>query len=193
MDSRLRGNDCGIIYMTCDICNKKKATVHLTEIVDEQMSEMHLCEECARQKSTQMEQQFGLADLLAGLSDTTKPSSPKEIDKAAALKCSRCGLPYEDFRKFGRLGCGECYTSFKEHLTGLLRKIHGSNKYLGKTPSRNQGDQPAALAGKDLAVMTPSETLADLKKQLQEAIAAEDFEKAALLRDKIRNFEEEDQ
>ena len=55
------------LNMTCDICGKKKATVHLTEIVDEQMSEMHLCEECARQKSTQMEQQFGLADLLAGL------------------------------------------------------------------------------------------------------------------------------
>src|SRR5580698_9658358 len=102
--------------MTCDICGKKKATVHLTEIVDEQMSEMHLCEECARQKSSQMEQQFGLADLLAGLSDTSKaPASSKEGEKSV-LKCTRCGLPYEDFRKFGRLGCSECYTSFKEHL-----------------------------------------------------------------------------
>ncbi len=53
--------------MQCDLCAKKKATVHLTEIIDEQMSEMHLCEECAREKSVQMEQQFGLADLLAGL------------------------------------------------------------------------------------------------------------------------------
>ena len=59
--------------MMCDICGKKKATVHLTEIVDEQMSEMHLCEECARQKSVQMEQQFGLADLLAGLGGFGKP------------------------------------------------------------------------------------------------------------------------
>ena len=71
--------------MTCDICGKKKATVHLTEIVDEQMSEMHLCEECARQKSTQMEQQFGLADLLAGLSDTSKPAAVKEGDKVVSL------------------------------------------------------------------------------------------------------------
>ena len=131
--------------MTCDICGKKKATVHLTEIVDEQMSEMHLCEECARQKSSQMEQQFGLADLLAGLSDTSKTSSLPRKAKRSVLKCSRCGLPYEDFRKFGRLGCGECYTSFKEHLTGLLRKIHGSNKYLGKTPASYQEDQAAAL------------------------------------------------
>src|SRR6266567_3783308 len=121
--------------MTCDICGKKKATVHLTEIVDEQMSEMHLCEECARQKSAQMEQQFGLADLLAGLSDIGKPAASKDADKASTLKCTNCALVYEDFRKFGRLGCGECYTSFKEYLSGLLRKIHGFNKHLGKSPA----------------------------------------------------------
>lgn len=175
--------------MTCDICGKKKATVHLTEIVDEQMTEMHLCEECARQKSTQMEQQFGLADLLAGLSDTSKTTASKEGEKNA-LKCSRCGLPYEDFRKFGRLGCGECYTSFKEHLTGLLRKIHGSNKYMGKTPSKYQEDQTAPLSEGATIALLPTEDLADLKKQLQSAVAAEDFEKAAQIRDKIRNLEQ---
>ena len=174
--------------MTCDICGKKKATVHLTEIVDEQMSEMHLCEECARQKSSQMEQQFGLADLLAGLSDTGKAPASKEGEKTA-LKCSRCGLLYEDFRKFGRLGCGECYESFKEHLTGLLRKIHGSNKYLGKTPAQYLEKQKAPLSEGAIALI-PSESLPDLKGQLQSAIAAEDFEKAAQIRDKIRNFEQ---
>ena len=173
--------------MTCDICAKKKATVHLTEIVDEQMSEMHLCEECARQKSTQMEQQFGLADLLAGLSDTTKTPASKESEKSV-LKCSRCELPYEDFRKFGRLGCGECYTSFKEHLTGLLRKIHGSNKYMGKTPSTFK-ESKKAVASEGAVVLLPSDVLSDLKHQLQSAIAAEDFEKAALIRDKIRALE----
>jgi protein arginine kinase activator len=176
--------------MTCDICGKKKATVHLTEIVDEQLSEMHLCEECARQKSAQMEQQFGLADLLAGLSDSSKPAATKEGEKSV-LKCARCALPYEDFRKFGRLGCGECYSSFKEHLTGLLRKIHGSNKYLGKTPLRYQESQSEPSVEGAVALL-PSEDLADLKQQLHSAIAAEDFEKAALIRDKIRNFEKKE-
>ena len=176
--------------MTCDICGKKKATVHLTEIVDEQMSEMHLCEECARQKSSQMEQQFGLADLLAGLSDTTKTTASKEGEKNV-LKCTRCTLPYEDFRKFGRLGCGECYTSFKEHLAGLLRKIHGSNKYLGKSPATYQEHLKAVLQEGAVALL-PSEALADLKHQLQSAIAGEDFEKAALIRDKIRNLEQKE-
>ncbi len=178
--------------MTCDICGKKKATVHLTEIVDEQMSEMHLCEECARQKSSQMEQQFGLADLLAGLSDPSKTTAAKESDKVFVLKCSRCDLPYEDFRKFGRLGCGECYTSFKEHLTGLLRKIHGSNKYLGKTPGTYQADPKAALPEGGAVALLASDDLADLKQQLKAAIAAEDFEKAAQVRDKIRNLEQKD-
>ncbi len=61
--------------MLCDICGKNPATVHLTEIIDDQMNELHLCEECARQKSAQMEQQFGLSDLLAGMAEFGKPDS----------------------------------------------------------------------------------------------------------------------
>jgi len=172
--------------MQCDICAKKKATVHLTEIVDEQMSEMHLCEECAHQKSTQMEQQFGLADLLAGLSQS--PAGAKD-SKEGVLVCSSCGLNYEDFRKFGRLGCSQCYESFKEHLSGLLKKIHGSSRHLGKLPYALKAQISSAPAITTPAALLASENLEDLRKQLQNAILAEDFEKAALLRDKIKNME----
>ena len=99
--------------MLCNICNKNPATVHLTEIVDSQIHELHLCEECAHKKSMQMEQQFGLADLLAGLAELVKPS---ERSDAAAIKCSNCGLSYQDFKRAGRLGCSECYASFKKYL-----------------------------------------------------------------------------
>ena len=179
--------------MQCDVCTKKKATVHLTEIIDEQMTEMHLCEECARNKSTQMEQQFGLGDLLAGLSADVGKGSLKP-DEKSTLKCGQCGLLYEDFRKFGRLGCGQCYNSFKEHLSGLLKKIHGSNRHLGKSPIGLVGKEDAAAAMEALpsaqpVSLLPSENVEDLKKQLQEAIANENFEKAAKLRDKIRKME----
>lgn len=185
--------------MQCDICGKKKATVHLTEIVDEQMSEMHLCEECARNKSSQMEQQFGLGDLLAGLSaDVGK--GPIKSDEKSTLKCTSCSLNYEDFRKFGRLGCGTCYASFKEHLSGLLKKIHGSNRHLGKMPAGNISAS-STIESVEVAVdvkektpapsaMIASDNVVDLKKQLQNAIVAEDFEKAAKLRDKIRKMEQ---
>ena len=160
--------------MKCDLCNKK-ATVHLTEIVDEQMSEMHLCEDCARQKSLQMEQQFGLSDLLAGLTDFGKQVQPKD---KIELKCGECGLAYDDFRKFGRLGCGGCYESFKSHLSSLLKKIHGSSQHFGKTPSRTPVAQKEKIAN-----------LQDLKNQLLKAIQVEDFETAAKVRDQIRDIE----
>lgn len=162
--------------MQCDICGKKKATVHLTEIVDEQMSEMHLCEDCAREKNVQMEQQFGLADLLAGLADFGK--QVKDVEKVK-IKCSNCALSYEDFRKFGRLGCSECYVSYREHLGNLLKKIHGSNCHLGKTPVKVQTQPPK----------TKSENLEELKRELQQAVQGENFEKAAQLRDKIHELE----
>ena len=162
--------------MQCDVCAKKKATVHLTEIIDEQMSEMHLCEECARQKSSQMEQQFGLADLLAGLGDFSKQI--KDAEKTN-LVCTNCAMSYDDFRKFGRLGCSKCYESFKTHLSTLLKKIHGSNQHFGKTPARIPQVERKKI-----------ENLQDLKNQLLTAIQTEDFEKAAQLRDKIREVEE---
>ncbi|MFA5659204.1 MAG: hypothetical protein WC900_07960, partial [Oscillospiraceae bacterium] len=117
--------------MICDVCKKKKATVHLTEIVDGKMAEMHICEDCARERSVQMEQQFGLADLLAGLSDFGKQIKTEDKIK---LQCANCGLGYEDFRKTGRLGCSECYNAFRGHLSSLLKKIHGSSQHLGKHP-----------------------------------------------------------
>lgn len=161
--------------MQCDACGKKKATVHLTEIVDDQMSEMHLCEDCAREKSVQMEQQFGLADLLAGLSDFGK--QVKDYDKIK-LVCPNCQLNYEDFKKFGRLGCGECYTAFREQLAVLLKKIHGSSRHLGKGPGVTVKEEGPKV-----------DTVTSLKEQLQESIRNEDFERAAELRDKIRSLE----
>jgi len=161
--------------MQCDICHKKKATVHLTEIIDEQMSEMHLCEECARQKSVQMEQQFGLADLLAGLADFGK-SATEEVRES--VKCEKCGMSYDEFRKFGRLGCSQCYESFKMHLSTLLKKVHGSNHHLGKTPTKIPRSEKKKI-----------ENLQELKSQLVQAIQIEDFERAAEIRDKIRELE----
>lgn len=161
--------------MLCDICGKNQATVHLTEIVDEQMNELHLCEECARQKSMQMEQQFGLSDLLAGLADFEKPA--KDTQEALALKCANCGLTYADFKKIGRLGCGECHNAFRKYLVPLLKKIHGSNLHVGKSPL------------KVTRVLKKKIDLQELRNQLQKAIEGEAFEEAARLRDQIKEME----
>jgi len=166
--------------MLCDVCGKNPATVHLTEIIDEQMNELHLCEECARHKSAAMEQQFGLSDLLAGMADFEKPSSKEE--EVVTIKCSRCGLTYADFKKIGRLGCGECYDTFRKYLAPLLKRIHGSNQHIGKNPTKTK--VTAKLYKKKAGFSLP-----ELKNQLQKAIQEEAFEEAARLRDQIRELE----
>ena len=159
------------------ICGKNEATVHLTEIIDEQMNELHLCEDCARTKSAAMEQQFGLSDLLAGMADFEKPNKDEELVTA---KCPNCGLTYADFKKVGRLGCGECYNAFRKYLAPLLKRIHGSNQHVGKSPLKLK------------PVLRPSKKkvdLQELKLQLQKAVAQEAFEEAARLRDQIKEIE----
>jgi len=162
--------------MLCDVCAKNPATVHLTEIVDNQTSELHLCEECARQKSAQMEQKFGLSDLLAGLVEFKQPIEQEKEDDLK-LKCPKCGMTYADFKKVGRLGCGNCYIAFKKYLAPLLKRIHGSAQHLGKSPS------------KVTRVVKKKIDEQDLRLRLQQAIENEAFEEAAKLRDQIKMLE----
>jgi protein arginine kinase activator len=178
--------------MQCNLCNKNPATVHLTEIIDDQMSELHLCDDCARKKSMQMEQQFGLSDLLGGLVEYGKQISGSEKTPVAA-QCSFCGLTYEDFRKIGRLGCSECYGSFARHLGPLLKRIHGACQHVGKAPvlisEPTSAADPAAPVASKPSKAKSSLDLNDLKMKLSEAILKEEFEEAAQLRDLIKEME----
>ncbi|MCX7927682.1 MAG: UvrB/UvrC motif-containing protein [Candidatus Omnitrophica bacterium] len=166
--------------MLCDVCGKNTATVHLTEIIDDQMSELHLCEECARKKSSQMEQQFGLSDLLAGLADIEKP--PQEEKESNVAKCPNCGMSYKDFKKIGRLGCSECYSAFKKFLYPLLKRIHGSSIHCGKCPPKT-GATKANKKKMDIQ---------QLRCKLQDAIQREAYEEAAIIRDQIRQLQEKE-
>jgi protein arginine kinase activator len=165
----------------------------LTEIVDGKVMEMHMCEDCAREQSQQMEQQFGLADLLAGLTDFGKHVPDVEHKSSAVLQCATCGLTYDDFRKFGRFGCAHCYLAFKPQLKTLLKKIHGSSVHLGKAPLKLMPLE-AAVPGQAVPAAVaetaqPVDPVELLRRQLHEAIEHEDFERAAQLRDKIHELE----
>jgi protein arginine kinase activator len=166
--------------MLCELCKQGQATVHLTEIVNDQMTELHLCETCANQKGAQVESHFGLSDLLSGLADFSKTQEPEEA--AGAKACARCGMTYEDFRKVGRLGCADCYPTFKRSLGSLLKRIHGSPIHVGKSPLRLI--KTAKVAKSDLL---------ELKKRLERAIEDEAFEEAARVRDQIRRLEQQEQ
>ena len=193
--------------MLCDNCKVNQATVHLTEIVDEEMTELHLCEDCAREKSATMEQHFGLSDLLAGLADLGAQFGTEEEIR---LSCANCGMTTSDFKRIGRLGCSECYRSFEKSLAGLLKRIQGSSHHVGKSPEQREGREPypAPTPTPPAPVRTPSgpkadpsatprgertkepkDPLQELREKLQKAIREEAFEEAAKLRDKIRELE----
>jgi len=154
-----------------------EATVHLTEVINDKVAKLHLCEECARTKSEEMQSHFGLTDLLSGLMDFG-PSMPGErTEQDTKVKCSDCGTTYYDFQKTGKLGCGRCYETFAKNLSELLRKIHGSDRHIGKMPFK----------GKE--TVKEQQDLQRLKNELNELIQMEEFEKAALLRDRIKELE----
>ncbi|OGW80733.1 MAG: hypothetical protein A3C47_07255 [Omnitrophica bacterium RIFCSPHIGHO2_02_FULL_51_18] len=167
--------------MTCDECGKNKATVHLTEIINDQITKLNLCEICAKEKGSDVEQHFGIGDLLSALSDTHAPS--QGVD-APAMKgrCHHCGLTYDDFKKIGRLGCSECYVAFKPSLVPLLKKIHGSNQHLGKSLN------PQFLSDQKVSSKLHEE-LEMAKQNLLKAVKGEEFEEAASLRDKVKFLE----
>jgi len=164
--------------MKCDICKKREATVHLTEIINDKVSKLHLCEKCAKEKGDQMQSHFGLTDLLSGLMDMGPVMGDEPLKVKASPKCDMCGMTYQDFQKKGKLGCGECYEKFNKPLSELLRKIHGSDRHVGKMPFKGE------------KTVKEQEDLKRLKDELNKMIQQEEFEKAAVLRDRIKELEE---
>lgn len=172
--------------MLCDICKNKKANVHLTEIINDEVTELHLCDECAKTKSTEMQQHFSIADLLSGLVDLPVDRSARK--QHVRIKCQNCGMNYSDFKKLGRFGCSQCYETFKRALYPLFKSIHGSTRHAGKQPKKaplkRTRMQQAQVKEK------PSLTnIEELKRRLVKVVENEEFEEAAVLRDRIRAAE----
>jgi protein arginine kinase activator len=155
--------------MLCCVCKTREARVFLTQIVADKVQKVDLCEECAKQKGLDDAAGFSPADILLGL-------GAAEIEQFAGgteLKCRRCGFTQADFKKSGRLGCAECYATFAEGLEGLLKTMHKGTHHIGKVPQSLQQDEDSA------------ERLKVLRKKLDKAVADEDYELAAGLRDEI--------
>lgn len=156
----------------CQFCGAE-ATVHLTDIVDKKKREMHLCEGCARQHNllpTDPGPQLNLQALLQLI--IGQPAGPP-ADDPAALICPACGLKYAQFRADGRLGCPAEYDAFRAALEPLLERVHRGRAHAGKVPR-------AVRAGRRSA------ELDGLRANLQAAVAVENYEEAARLRDLIR-------
>src|SRR5438132_13190231 len=160
--------------MLCDVCKCNDATVFLTQILEGKMQKVTLGDACSKEKGVQDPTGFALADLVLGI------GAAEEIEKGATTqKCPVCGYTQADFKKTGRLGCSTCYTTFAEGLNTLLKAMHKGTEHVGKLPQRAQ------------RTMALNHRMRTLTENLEKAVAEENYDTAASLRDQIKQLEHE--
>jgi protein arginine kinase activator len=175
--------------MQCENCREREAVIHLTQIVNNSVTTMHLCEPCAAEKGVETGStvaKFPLGDFLASLGKGgSEPAGEAGLD----VPCPACGATLRDFRQTGRLGCADCYAAFEPHLRDLLRRLHGSTRHEGESYRAGVVPVDRLAAPVPAGVVAQGRALDDLKEALRRAIEAENFELAAELRDRIRVLE----
>lgn len=183
--------------MKCDVC-ASEATVFLTQIINGQMTTVNLCDACSKAKGVTDETGFGLAEaFLSG-------SIPEAPNTAEAI-CQTCGFTASQLKKIGRMGCPDCYSTFRDGLDNLLKAMHKGTRHIGKIPANWQTTAPESSpermdqvssqpTKKKIASVTEPEatepSLATLKKQLETAVSEERYEEAAIIKREIDRLQE---
>ena len=181
-----------MIGIVCQICAKRPATSHLTELDAEgQRRELHLCATCIEQYDLKLEsdpppivdvlQKTAKAKAVAGEDEDPATEEVDEVDEVDVdATCASCGLTFAEFAVNNRFGCARCYADFGAKVEGLLSRYHGSGLHVGRTPAAKLGGPAQVLIRR-----------AQLDAALREAVASEAYEKAARLREEIRKLDEQ--
>jgi protein arginine kinase activator len=167
--------------MICEKCKVNDATVHIVKMINGNKQEMRLCEKCANDitdipfgENFQMVDGFTFQNLLSGLVDYMNNNTKDKAVKESS--CDNCGMAYSEFKKTGLLGCSKCYEAFSSTIKPVVKRVQGDVEHLGKIPTK---------AGKEII---EKKRLLKLKEELQNAILAEEYERAAVIRDEIKAF-----
>lgn len=170
--------------MLCERCKNEDATVHLTEIVKEVKSEIHLCETCARE--------IGLNSKISGytisVSEMLTFLDTKDLNgNGDGLRCMTCGTTFLEYSRYGKLGCPECYTYLADELSNVIKAYHGDSSHSGKIPF-NKVEHVDVVVMEDHPGPVKTETIDDLRYDLERAVEEERYEDAAVLREKIKSL-----
>ena len=157
--------------MLCENCREREAGIRVTRIAEGCARTVALCAACAGLPTT-----GSMLELLAGLLGSVAAG---EHGAARDLRCEGCGLSFERFATLQLLGCERCYTSFAARLEPLLAKIQAGCSHVGKIPARRGHG------------MRLARDAARLRSQLEKAVASEQYERAAALRDRLRVLDAE--
>lgn len=164
--------------MLCQNCRRNDANMHFKRIINGTAEEVHLCSDCAQAlgyADAFSDFGLGLGDLFGNLLGHSTSLFPEN-----AVRCAMCGSSFADIAESGRLGCAECYRTFYDRLLPSIERIHGKTAHVGK------------IAGEE----KPSDAVPDEKERirtaLNEAVAQQNFERAAQLRDELKALEGND-
>ena len=162
--------------MKCQHC-EKPATFHITELTEPNgPSVMHLCEEHAR-GFLQKDASKPTASIAGVLAQQLQLGQTKqEIAELDQKECPVCGISFFEFRNSGRLGCPYDYTHFEEDLQQLLSNVHDSTEHNGKRPNRSANADSQAR-------------MIQLRREMEEAVEQEDYERASEIRDELKTLE----
>ncbi len=162
--------------MICPKCLKREATVHISRNINGKKEEYTVCAECAKELGF-----FPHSNLLFNMSDFMSGVMGKGLNHTLPDEkiCPGCGMSWDELAKTSKLGCSRCYEFFDSYLEPVMKKIHGNTRHVGKLPE--SADEKFKTERK----------ISSLKDELKAAIAREDYEQAALLRDRIRELEGE--
>lgn len=169
--------------MLCQNCKKNEATTHIKRVFGGEATQNHLCSECA--------QNLGFGDIFDDFSFSMPSIFSSFFDDAVfalgdsrMARCEKCGSSFDDIIKSGKVGCADCYKKFSKELLPSIQRIHGKVKHSGSVPE-------IALDPITPIEKTPEEKIAELETELQTAIEQQNFELAAVIRDKIKELKGE--
>lgn len=165
--------------MFCERCKKNEATIHLSEIMKDVKSEVHLCELCARDVGLNTK----ISNFTLTLPEMLTFLNIEEVnDFQGKERCPTCGCDFLEFKRNGKLGCSDCYTYLGEHLEPALASFHGDARHCGKYPLYSG---PRQNETKTPVNHPQIDEVARLQAELKEAVDLENYEEAAVIRDRI--------
>ena len=176
--------------MLCDICKKREATIHIKEVKNGKCISTNLCPECAKEKELSGGLGafgFNLAEVIFNVGKMNKEKSgesapaEKKEEKTPSLSCPVCNWNLAKMRRSGgKLGCKECYKTFSKWVNVAIEQVQHSTVHVGKRPGSCQRSTLALQMEVD-----------KLQLDLACAVSAEEYEKAALYRDRINALKAE--
>lgn len=197
--------------MLCQNCGRNEVNFRYTQIINGVKKEMALCDKCAKElglESIDFNIPINFSSFFSDFFHDADGFLPS-FTKTSLLQCNKCGTTFDSFVNDGEFGCSNCYITFADKISPVLKNLHGANSHIGrgykesideleynknkfKNSQKNKEAQKENKVEENIKEEVDSKEtkIKKLQKDLQKAIKDERYEDAAKIRDEIKKIEE---